>query len=87
MNLILRIPDAIAARLGSNSAELEREALEALVLQKLRDGLLSKDELAEVLGLADGEQVDGFLKTHDVFEPCTADDVDRDVATLARLGF
>jgi hypothetical protein len=86
MNLTLRIPDELAARLGSDG-DLERQALEALALESFRAGRLSKDELARLLDLDGHDQVDGFLKRHDLFEPCTVDDIDRDVATLTRLGF
>ena len=87
MNLTLRIPDDIAARLGATGPDLERQALEALVVESFRGGRLNKDELAQVLGLDGGDQIDGFLKAHDVFEPCTVEDISRDVATLAQLGY
>lgn len=87
MNLVVSIPDQLATRLSQNGPDLERQALEALVLENFRAGRMSKDELAQVLGLDGGDQIDGFLKARDVFEPCTVDDVDRDVATLERLGY
>ena len=87
MNLTLRIPDEIASRLGATGPALERQALEALVAQKFRAGRLNKDELAQVLGLDGGDQIDGFLKAHEVFEPCTVEDIHRDAATLAQLGY
>jgi hypothetical protein len=37
-----------------------------------------------VLGLDGGDQIDGFLKARDAFEPCTVEDINRDVATLAQ---
>ena len=87
MNLTLRIPDEIATRLGANGPDLERQALEALVVESFRAGRLNKDELAQALGLDGGDQIDGFLKAHDVFEPCTVEEINRDVATLAQLGY
>ena len=87
MNLTLRIPDEIATRLGATGPALERQALEALVVESFRAGRLNKDELAQVLGLDGGDQIDGFLKAHDVFEPCTVEDINRDVATLAQLDY
>jgi len=86
MNLTLRIPDELATRLGATGPDLEPQALEALVLEKFRAGRLDKDELAQVLGLDGGDQIDGFFKARDVFEPCTVEDINRDVATLAHLG-
>ena len=86
MNLIVRIPDELATRLGGAGRDLERQALEALGLEAFRAGRLNKDELGRVLGLDGHDQVDGFLKTHDVFDPCTVEDINRDVETLIRLG-
>ncbi len=85
MNLTVRIPDDLAARLGA-AGDLERQALEALVLEGFRAGRISKDELARVLGIEGLDQIDGFLKGHDVYEPCTVEDVERDVETLVELG-
>jgi hypothetical protein len=87
MNLTLRIPDEIATRLGATGPALERQALEALVAEKFRAGRLNKDELAQVLGLDGGDQIDGFLKAHEVFEPCAVEDIHRDVETLVQLGY
>lgn len=87
MNLTVRIPDELATRLGAAGPNLERQALEALVLESFRLGRLNKDELGRVLGLDGHDQVDGFLKAHDVFEPCTVEEINRDVDTLVRLGF
>ena len=87
MILTLRIPDELAARLGATGPDLERQALEALVVESFRAGRLNKDELAQVLALDGGDKIDGFLKAHDVFEPCTVEDINRDVATLVQLGY
>jgi hypothetical protein len=87
MNLTLRIPDALAARLGGPGADLERLALEALVVDGFRAGRLNKDELGRALGLDGGDAIDGLLKAHDVFEPCSVEDVNREVKTLSKLGF
>ncbi len=84
--MIVRIPDELATRLGASGPDLERQVLEALVLEKFRVGRLNKDELAQVLGFDGGDQIDGFLNAHDVFEPCIIEDINRDVVTLARLG-
>lgn len=85
MNLTVRIPDDLAKRLG-NPEELEQRALEALVIEEFRLGHISKDELAQALGLEGLHQIDGFLKSHDVYDPCTIEDVRRDVETVKRLG-
>ncbi len=87
MNLVLRIPDAMAARLGASGADLEREALEALVLEKFRAGQISTDDVREALGFETLDQVDGFLKSHDVYETYDAEAIHRQVEAVAKLGY
>jgi hypothetical protein len=48
--------------------DLERRALEALVLEEFRAGRLSKADLQPALGFEVLNEVDGFLKAHGVFE-------------------
>ncbi|HEX4158945.1 MAG TPA: UPF0175 family protein [Rhizomicrobium sp.] len=86
MNVTVRIPDDLATRLGAGNRDLERQALEGLVLEGFRAGRISKDELGQVLGLEGLDQIDGFLKAHDVYEPCAFEEIERDVETLVRLG-
>ena len=50
MNLIVRIPDDLAARLISAGGDLERRALEALALAEYRAGRLTRPELAGCWG-------------------------------------
>jgi len=87
MNITVRIPDAVASRLAPPGGDLAREALEALVLEAFRAGRITKSELRQVLGFRVLNEVDGFLKVHSVFEPYTAEELEREIQTLARLGF
>ena len=87
MNLIVRIPDDLADRITADGGDLERRALEALVLEEFRAGRIGKGELRRALGFEVLDEVDGFLKAHDVFEPVTAADVARERRDLQRLGF
>jgi Uncharacterised protein family (UPF0175) len=87
MNVTVRIPDELAARLSAEGADLERRALEALVLEEFRAGRLSKAELRRALGFAVLDEVDGFLKVHGVFEEYSLEELDREVAAMKRLGF
>ena len=68
MNVTVRIPDELAARLAAQDGDLERRALEALVLEEFRAGRLSKAELQAALGFEGLTVVDGFLKSHGVSE-------------------
>ena len=86
MEVILRIPDDLAQRLGSVE-HLERRALEALALEEFKLGHLTKPELRHLLGFETRDALDGFLKAHDVFEPYSLDDLQRERQDLGRLGF
>lgn len=85
MNITLRIPDDVAQRLGTQT-ELERKALEAFALEEFRQGRIHKPELRRMLGFETRVELDGFLKSHTVFEPYTVADFEREQQTLDRLG-
>jgi len=86
MNLVVQIPDDLLEQLGT-TGELERRALEALALEAFKLERLTKPELRRLLGFATRMELDGFLKAHDVFEPYTLADFDRERQALERLGF
>jgi hypothetical protein len=86
MEITLRIPDELARLLGS-TGEIERRALEALALEEYKLGHLTKPELRRLLGFGTRAKLDEFLKAHDVFEPFTLEDVERERRDLERLGF
>jgi hypothetical protein len=86
MNLTVEIPDDIAQRLSVGGGDLSRRALEALALDEYKSGNLTENAMRRMLGLTRYE-LDGFLKSHDVWIECSVDDIRRDVETLERLGF
>jgi hypothetical protein len=87
MNLIVQIPDDVAQRLASAGGDLSRRALEALGLEEYKHGHLTKAELRRLLGFGTRDALDGFLKAHDVFEPYSLDDLERERRDLHRPGF
>jgi hypothetical protein len=87
MNLIVEIPDDVAQRLAAAGGDLSRRALEALALEEYKQGHLTKPELRRLLGFGTRDALDGFLKAHDVFEPYSLDDLERERRDLQRLGF
>jgi Uncharacterised protein family (UPF0175) len=87
MELTVEIPDDVARRLNAVGGDLSRRALEALVTEEYRHGRLSKPDLRLVLGFETGDQIDTFLKAHNVWIEFTVDDLDRQRAGLRRLGF
>jgi hypothetical protein len=86
VNLTLRIPDDLAECLGTDG-DLERQALEALVLESFRAGRISTDDVGRVLGLDGLNEIDGFLKAHEVYEPYTVAEIERELRDVQRLGF
>lgn len=85
MEVTLQIPDDLASRMGA-SADLARRALEALALEELKSGHISKPELRRLLGFETRYELDEFLKAHEVYEDYTLADVEKEVETLKRLG-
>lgn len=87
MNVTVRIPDELAARLTAEGGDLERRALEALVLEEFRAGRLNKGELRRALGFTVLNEVDGFLKAHGVYEDYSLEELDSEVEAMKRQGF
>jgi len=73
MDVTVQIPDDLATRMGADG-DLSRRALEALAAE-------------EFLQLETGDQIDEFLKAHQVFEDYTMEDLEREREGLRRLGF
>lgn len=86
MEVIVRIPDDLARRLGAVE-QLERRALEALALEEFRLGHLTRPELRRLLGFRTRAALDEFLAAHEVFGTYTQEDLERDRQDLQRLGF
>jgi post-segregation antitoxin (ccd killing protein) len=86
MNLTVQIPDDVAERLRAAGGDLSRRALEALVAEEYRQGHLTKPDLRRLLGLETSDQIDGFLKAHEVWIDYSLKDLERERAGLERLG-
>jgi len=86
MDVIIQIPDDLAARLGAGG-DLPRRALEALAVEEFRLGRLTQAELRRLLNLPTRQALDAFLKGHEVYIPYTVDDLDHDREDLRRIGF
>lgn len=85
MNVLVPIPDDLAARFGSE-AELGRRVVEALALEEYRAGRLTRPELRQLLGFATRSELDGFLKGHASVEGITVEEFDRQMQDLDRIG-
>jgi hypothetical protein len=87
MDLSVQIPDDVAQRLSATGGDLSRRALEALVAEEYRQGHLTKPDLRRLLGFETSDQIDSFLKAHEVWIDYRIEDLERERAGLRRLGF
>jgi hypothetical protein len=86
MELTVQIPDDLARSMGASGGDLSRRALEALALEEFKSGHITKPELRRLLGFGTGDQLDGFLKAHEVYEEFTMEDLEQELDGLRRLG-
>jgi len=86
MDVTVQIPDDLAGRMGAGG-DLPRRALEALAAEEYRRGRLTKPDLRRLLGFETSDQIDEFLKAHQVFEDYALEDLERERESLRRLGF
>ena len=68
------------------AGDLPRRALEAFALEELRAGRITEVELRRMLGLA-RIQLDGFLKSHGVYQEYTIEEFEQEQRVLKDLGF
>jgi hypothetical protein len=87
MELTLHIPDDVAQRLSAAGSDLSRRALEAFALEEHKAGRLTEAQLRQLLGFETRNELDGFLKAHEVWLNFTREDLERERAALRRLGF
>jgi hypothetical protein len=87
MDVTVHIPDAIATRLCATGGDLSRRTLEGLALEEYKNGHITDPELLLLLGFQTRYELDGFLKTHGVYEDFTMEDFERDMADLRSAGF
>ena len=86
MELTVQIPDDLARSMSASGGDLSRRALEALALEEFKSGHITKPELRRLLGFGTRYQLDGFLKSHGVYEDYTMEDLEQELEGLRRLG-
>jgi hypothetical protein len=86
MTLSVEIPDDLVSRLNAVGGDLSRRALEAFALEEYRSGRLTKAELRRLLQFETRFELDGFLKTHQVWADDTIESLRQDVRDLEHLG-
>jgi hypothetical protein len=78
MQIILELPEDIAAHLAGKGENVSRVALEALALEEYRAQKLSISQLRRLLGYQTKAQAHAFLKQHGVYLHYTLDDLEHD---------
>jgi len=80
MQITLELPDDFVQH-----PDPGREALEALAIEGFRSGALSFYQTRILLGFATREQLDGFLKEHEIWEHSySVEDLEKDAAGFER---
>jgi hypothetical protein len=79
--------DDLARSMSASGGDLSRRALEALALEEFKSGHITKPELRRLLGFGTRYQLDGFLKSHGVYEDYTMEDLEQELDALKQLGF
>jgi hypothetical protein len=85
MEVRIQIPDDVAAQIQTNGGDLPRSMLEAYALEGYKSGQLSAYQVQEILGFETSMEVDGFLKSHEVYLDHTEQDLEEDTATSRRI--
>jgi len=80
----VQIPDDVGQRPSAVGGDLSRRALKALVAEEYKQGRLTKPDLRRLLGFETSDQIDSFLKAHDVWIDCTMEDLERERAPRNR---
>jgi len=86
MQIHLNVPEEIARTIGDDARSVERAALEALVLEGVRSGSLSRGQVRRLLGFQTRYEVDGFLKAHGLAVQESLEEVQRDSERVLALG-
>jgi hypothetical protein len=86
MDVTVHIPDDLVCRMTKDGGDLSRRALEGLALEEYKVGRITGPELRRLLGFGTRYELDGFLKTHGVYEDYMMEDIERERADLRLLG-
>ena len=87
MDLTVYIPDDLVGQLSAVGGDLSRRALEAFALEEYKAGHINKAALRRLLNFTSRDELDEFLKAHEVWIDYTVEDFRREIQDLRRLGF
>jgi hypothetical protein len=81
MTISFELPQSIEQHVGANTADVNREAKEAYLVELYRRRKISQHQFAEALGLTRVE-ADGVLKRHEVWLELTPEELADQAASL-----
>lgn len=86
MQVVVEIPDEMARKLAAAGEDPSRAALEAMVIEGYRSGKLTASETRRLLGFETRNELEGFLKAHNVWEGAyDLEDLEQDRLTMQQL--
>ena len=86
MQVLVDLPDELSAALAASGPDLSRAAFEAIALEAYRERKLTTAQLRCLLGFESQYELDGFLKSHEVWPEYAWQDLEQDRETHRRLG-
>jgi len=84
MQVTVELPEDIAESLQTGWKDVERSVLEAIAINAYRSGVLTRAEVARLLGFRTTLQVDEFMTMAGVPFPYGIEDYEQDLETIRR---
>jgi len=86
MQVTVEIPDDVAERLAVQGQDPARTTIEAVAIEGYRSGALTVSQTLRLLGFETRYELDGFLKSHNVWEHAySIEDLDQDRRTMQQM--
>ena len=85
MDIALHIPESIAAKLKEHWHDVDRRAMEALVAEAYRAGILTTSEVRQALGFGSRWETDAFLKRAEAYLDYTEADLEADIQAIRSM--
>lgn len=85
MQVTVNIPDDLAAQLIPAGQDPARAVLEDALVQAYRENRISGPQLMQVLGIETRDELDGFLKSHQVWIEYSIDDLNKERDAMERI--
>jgi predicted HTH domain antitoxin len=85
MDIFITLPEDIAHQIESKWENLPQRALEALMIEAYRSGIITESEVQRILNLSSRWELDEFLKRSHVYLEYTEADLQNDINSIRKL--